>query len=532
MEGPHVGGFSRGARRRLITLTASVGVTVLALPAWLGGTALNADAAAKPAARSLAAQLIARSARQPVATVAKAKPLASVYAVSKQLAPGGQGFVAIHVAHRSVCALTFRTGGGKAGPFPTTVNSRYATWSWKVPAKVRGGNWKASITCRRARKHRTMHATIAVAGAVGGKAAIASRRGMATSVTFGEPELSSGGPQAGGGKGGNPCLDASQPGSVLDAGGYCTGNCTHYAWTVRQDLVGLGNAYQWGSGARARNIPTGTEPVVGAVAWWDRKNPNNPNDLGHVAIVTAVSADGSSYTIHEMNHLGYNLEDDRPLARGAGNGPTGFIYGGPASGAEYIGHIVHWNADTKAQKTSWLVINDSGHPRRNWIPDSSTFYCLKGRGAPGPDELSADVLSNLLPDENGVRAKCGGGGGDPLPPPETPPPPTPTPAPTQAPPTPPQTWSEQESPNHPVSTFQNPHNASGVGSQIAAGQTVQVSCKVKDGTIQSVNPDGYWYRIASSPWNNAYYAAANTFMNGDPIGGPYSHNTDFAVPDC
>ena len=95
-----------------------------------------------------------------------------------------------------------------------------------------------------------------------------------------------------------------------------------------------------------------------------------------------------------------------------------------------------------------------------------------------------------------------------------------------------QTWSEQETPNHPVNTFTNYHNASGMGPAIAAGQWVQVSCKVYDPTIASVNPDGYWYRIASSPWNNAYYSPANTFMNGDPYGGPYTHNTDFAVPNC
>lgn len=100
------------------------------------------------------------------------------------------------------------------------------------------------------------------------------------------------------------------------------------------------------------------------------------------------------------------------------------------------------------------------------------------------------------------------------------------------PPPPPATWSEQETPNHPVNTFTNYHNASGMGPAIAAGQWVQVSCKVYDPTIASVNPDGYWYRIASSPWNNAYYSPANTFMNGDPYGGPYTHNTDFAVPDC
>ena len=96
----------------------------------------------------------------------------------------------------------------------------------------------------------------------------------------------------------------------------------------------------------------------------------------------------------------------------------------------------------------------------------------------------------------------------------------------------PATWAEQETPNHPVNTFTNYHNASGLGPQIAAGQWVQVSCRVYDPTIASVNPDGYWYRIASAPWSNAYYAPANTFMNGDPYGGPYTHNTDFAVRVC
>jgi cutinase len=99
-------------------------------------------------------------------------------------------------------------------------------------------------------------------------------------------------------------------------------------------------------------------------------------------------------------------------------------------------------------------------------------------------------------------------------------------------PPPPANHLEQETPNHPVNTFTNYHNASGMGPQIAAGQWVEVSCRVYDPTIASVNPDGYWYRIASAPWNNAYYAPANTFMNGDPYGGPYTHNTDFSVPLC
>ncbi|MFJ9909611.1 hypothetical protein ACIRVK_43545 [Streptomyces sp. NPDC101152] len=90
---------------------------------------------------------------------------------------------------------------------------------------------------------------------------------------------------------------------------------------------------------------------------------------------------------------------------------------------------------------------------------------------------------------------------------------------------------EQEG-SHGVNTFTNYHNASGMGPRIAAGQWVDVTCKVYDPTIPSVTPGGYWYRITSSPWSGAYYSPANTFMNGDSWGGPYTHDTDFAVPDC
>jgi len=94
------------------------------------------------------------------------------------------------------------------------------------------------------------------------------------------------------------------------------------------------------------------------------------------------------------------------------------------------------------------------------------------------------------------------------------------------------TYTEQEANRNGVDTFSNYHNASGAGPHIPYDMTVQVTCRVLDGTIESVNPDGYWYRIASDPWNDAYYAPANTFLNGDPHDGPYSRNTDPSVPVC
>lgn len=81
-------------------------------------------------------------------------------------------------------------------------------------------------------------------------------------------------------------------------------------------------------------------------------------------------------------------------------------------------------------------------------------------------------------------------------------------------------------------TFKDPFGPAGSGQKIPARSFVEVSCKVFAPSILSAQPDGYWYRIASAPWNNEYYAVANTFMNGDVIGGPVEHNTDFTVPDC
>lgn len=104
--------------------------------------------------------------------------------------------------------------------------------------------------------------------------------------------------------------------------------------------------------------------------------------------------------------------------------------------------------------------------------------------------------------------------------------------PKPAPPPPQSTWPEQQG-SLGANTFRNPYNASGMGVKIQPYQWVEVSCKVYAPQIVSANPNGYWYRIASPPWSNAYYAVANTFWNGDiPGQKPYVHFTDWAVPNC
>jgi hypothetical protein len=105
--------------------------------------------------------------------------------------------------------------------------------------------------------------------------------------------------------------------------------------------------------------------------------------------------------------------------------------------------------------------------------------------------------------------------------------------PTHAAPGPPRmTYTETGGNRKGSPTFSDPAHPSAAGPKVGFLQNVQVSCKVKAVPFPSVYPDGYWYRIAGSPWNNNWYSPANTFLNGDPMNGPYSHWTDFRVPDC
>jgi hypothetical protein len=81
--------------------------------------------------------------------------------------------------------------------------------------------------------------------------------------------------------------------------------------------------------------------------------------------------------------------------------------------------------------------------------------------------------------------------------------------------------------------FTDPFRVDEKGPLVPFLQPVQVPCKVYSPVMSSIGPQAYWYRIASPPWNNHYYAPANSFANGDPPHGPYTgKDIDPAVPDC
>jgi hypothetical protein len=81
-----------------------------------------------------------------------------------------------------------------------------------------------------------------------------------------------------------------------------------------------------------------------------------------------------------------------------------------------------------------------------------------------------------------------------------------------------------------VTTFRDYEDATGGGQEIGADQTVEVSCKIFAPMIESAEPEGFWYRIHSKPWDDEYYAVANAFRNISGAGEGI--DTDPNVPNC
>jgi hypothetical protein len=61
---------------------------------------------------------------------------------------------------------------------------------------------------------------------------------------------------------------------------------------------------------------------------------------------------------------------------------------------------------------------------------------------------------------------------------------------------------------------------------------VEVACKISG--FRVADGDTWWYRIASSPWNNAYYASADAFYNNGQTSGSLKGTpfVDERVPNC
>jgi hypothetical protein len=113
--------------------------------------------------------------------------------------------------------------------------------------------------------------------------------------------------------------------------------------------------------------------------------------------------------------------------------------------------------------------------------------------------------------------------------------PPPSPATSGAPPTstPPPPATYFETTGGVTHTWTNYTNAGGnEGPSVPSNATVQIACKLTGFRVEDGNT--WWYRIASSPWNGAYYASADAFYNNGETSGSLKGTpfVDPSVPDC
>lgn len=90
-----------------------------------------------------------------------------------------------------------------------------------------------------------------------------------------------------------------------------------------------------------------------------------------------------------------------------------------------------------------------------------------------------------------------------------------------------ETYTETTGPG-PTHTWTDYHDAGGSeGPSIPDNSTVQITCRAEGFRVEDGNT--WWYQIASSPWNNAYWASADAFYNNGQTSGSLK-GTPFVDP--
>lgn len=492
-------------------------------------------------------------------SIASAQP---VILPSPTFKAGGKGWLEVVApAGTRSCRLTLHGGGRSYGPYRVSLGGPTRLVRWRIPKGARGSA-RAAFACKAGGRQAKWRQARSRSFAVGRPGRTRGRLVARRSVRAGRgsiPEMPA------------PTASAAAETSSDSNGDVDTtiGNgdpskftaCQGSTWVTSTRTIGDG------VGTYVQVDPTGTARL-------STLNSGLENDPTYLAIwedVKRCTGLGRGMTGSQRHSLYMQLacharygvssrfggdtwdleawRNDVPWDEGLSlGGKCGQSYGNVDGAGSYLrGRIVNqFPLDNPAQPTAWLVepLRPGTIDVRQRIQTANAYGCLLRAGKDKASWFPAHFLDFYLPI---VTREIGDDiCGSPAPPDTTPPPgdpgstppadtkPTPpqTPQPPQAPQPPPTTWAEQQG-SLGANTFTNPYNASGMGVKIQPYQWVQVSCKVYAPQIASANPDGYWYRIASAPWNNAYYAVANTFWNGDVPGQrPYTHNTDWAVPNC
>jgi serine/threonine protein kinase len=182
------------------------------------------------------------------------------------------------------------------------------------------------------------------------------------------------------------------------------------------------------------------------------------------------------------------------------------------------------NVTTTSAVISWSAPNDGGSPITSYTvtgvpgcdPGSSTSCTTSGLTSGSSYNVCVSAVNAL---GSGPQS-CTGGFSTTTTTPTTSPPPAPS-------------YYEVSNPSGPTHTWSNYSDAGGTeGATIGDGTTVQVSCRVQG---LSAGGTTWWYRIASSPWSNSFYASCSAFYNtGTNTSGPFENGIDYDpnVPTC
>jgi surface antigen len=360
---------------------------------------------------------------------------------------------------------------------------------------------------------------------------LVGKHGPAWVILVGKGKVTGAPPVLDGGRGGDPGDDYPWKNvpqdSGLDPWGEYYRECTSFvAWALHSrnnfNMPFHDDAYNWGIDARNLDYPVNDTPAVGAVAW----EPKLPGHAwGHVMWVSAVN--GNQVTVEEYNEHGNGTYDQRTYT--LGSEPYQYIHfrdisanpptvptppppTSPPSGTTYTettgGVAATWTNYVNAGGTQGPSIGGNQSVQIScriagfrvadgntwWYQIASTpwsnSYYVSADAFYNNGSTSGSLLGTPFVDPN-VQV-CGGGGA-------------------------PNTWAETV--GSVANTWTNYSNAGGVeGPQIANGQTVQITCRLTGFTVADGNT--WWYRIASSPWNNGYYVSADAFYNNGATSGP------------
>jgi len=486
-----------------------------------------------------AALVSAAGARRPPA-------LATFSTQPANVGAGDEAVLAVHVTQTATCTLRLSaTGQSHVVSAPVRAGA-YAAWTWTVPLDAALRTWTDSVVCAAGKRKQTLSGHVGVGGAAGAAGGLVLPKTLVGRALQQPPARVAGALGTPG-----PADSAAYP----DANAPCTaapfastGACSSGTWGYRTangvwnvlgsrgfpyrssaDFVawalGLtwssfhfsgvaGTAADWKTFASAAGMQVVTAPAVGDIAWW---GASRPHPDGVVGLVVGVDSDGAVVE-------SYGFDDTGALATQPVHAPAylrraAFVAAAPSAWAPGTAAVpappppstagdavpptlpptapIDSFTSTPSKTVTWPAATDNVGVAGYLVSVDGTLvgsiptpvYTLGGLACSVRHTLTVsayDFAGNVSAPLtiSGFEKICIIGGTPPF---------------------------QNEQALTRLATYSDYHGQTGPGPAIESGQTVEVSCWLRDGATT-------WYRILSAPWGGAYYADASGFFNSVGVG--------------